>query len=71
MLGSTCRTGASSALAFRRSRLDLIEEYAVAKFIVPGWGDKVDSGIGLSYRPARLLRLEGRYEMITLCQSQP
>ncbi len=24
----------------------------VAKFIVPDWGDKVDSGIGLSYRPA-------------------
>jgi len=25
-----------------------------ASFIVPDWGDKVDSGIGLSYRPARL-----------------
>ncbi len=25
-----------------------------AKFIIPDWGDKVDSGIGLSYRPARL-----------------
>ncbi len=24
----------------------------VAKFIVLDWGDKVDSGIGLSYRPA-------------------
>jgi hypothetical protein len=24
-------------------------------------GDKVDSGIGLSYRPARLHRLTGRY----------
>jgi hypothetical protein len=30
-------------------------ERPVAKFIVPDWGDKVDSGIGLSYRPARLL----------------
>jgi hypothetical protein len=29
----------------------------VAKFIVPVWGDKVDSGIGLSYRPARLDKL--------------
>jgi hypothetical protein len=28
--------------------------YPVAKFIVPDWGDKVDSGIGLSYRPAKL-----------------
>ncbi len=28
----------------------------VAKFIIPGWGDKVDSGIGLSYWPARLHR---------------
>jgi hypothetical protein len=26
----------------------------VAKFIVSDWGDKVNSGIGLSYRPARL-----------------
>jgi hypothetical protein len=25
---------------------------AVAEFIVPDWGDKVNSGIGLSYRPA-------------------
>ena len=28
----------------------------VAEFIVPDWGDKVNSGIGLSYRPARLHR---------------
>jgi hypothetical protein len=28
-----------------------------AKFKVPDWGDKVNSGIGLSYRPARLHRL--------------
>jgi hypothetical protein len=36
---------------------------AVAKFIVPDWGNKVDSGIGfLSYRPARLHRLAGRYD---------
>ncbi len=32
----------------------------VAKFIVPDWTDKVDSGIGLSYRPARLHI--GRYD---------
>ncbi len=31
----------------------------VAKFIVPDWGDKVDYGIGFSYRPARLHRLAG------------
>jgi hypothetical protein len=41
-----------------------LEEYAVAKFIVPDWGDKVDSGIGLSYRPARLHRLAARYDTI-------
>jgi hypothetical protein len=28
---------------------------AVAKFIVPDRGDKVDSGIGLSYRPVEIL----------------
>jgi hypothetical protein len=36
--------------------------YAVAKFIVPDWGDKVDSSIGLSYRTTRLHRLAGRYD---------
>jgi hypothetical protein len=47
------------------SKLKLVlqlEVYAVAKFIVPDWGDKVDSGMELSYRPARLHRLAGRYE---------
>ena len=34
----------------------------VAKFIVPDWGDKVDSGIGLSYRHARLHRLADLYD---------
>ncbi len=34
----------------------------VIKFIVPDWGDKVSSGIGLAYRPARLHRLAGRYD---------
>ncbi len=31
----------------------------VAKFLVPAWGDLVDSGIGLLYRPARH-RIAGR-----------
>jgi hypothetical protein len=31
-------------------------DYSVAKFYVPNWGDKVNSGIGLSYRPAGLYR---------------
>ncbi len=35
----------------------------VAKFIVPNWGDKVDSCCkGLSYRPARLHKLAGQYD---------
>ncbi len=34
----------------------------VAKFIVNDWGDKVNSGVGLSYRPARLHRLVGRFD---------
>ncbi len=33
---------------------------SVAKFIVPDWGEKVDSG--LSYRPASPCSLAGRYE---------
>ncbi len=35
----------------------------IAKFTVPDWEDKVNSGIGLSYhQPARVHRLAGRYE---------
>jgi hypothetical protein len=35
--------------------------YIVAKFIVPDWGDKVDSGIGLSIVPA-CQAIAGRYD---------
>ncbi len=35
---------------------------SVARFIVPDWGDKVNSGTGLSYRPASLCSLTGLYE---------
>ncbi len=35
--------------------------HAIAKFLVPSWG-KVDSGLGLTYRPVRLHRLGGRYD---------
>jgi hypothetical protein len=45
-----------------------------AKFIVPDWGNKVDSGIGVSYRLARPHRLTtGLYSVrqpYTLCRSQ-
>jgi hypothetical protein len=34
----------------------------VAEFIVLDWGDKVNSVKGLSYLPASLCSLEGRYE---------
>ncbi len=34
----------------------------VAKFIVHDWGDIVDSGIELSYRPASQCSLSGRYD---------
>ncbi len=42
--------------------LPTISRKLVAKFIVSDWGDKVGSGIGFSYRPARLHRLAGRYD---------
>ncbi len=32
---------------------------SVAKFIFPDWGDKVNTGIGVSYRPDRLHGLAG------------
>jgi hypothetical protein len=34
----------------------------VAEFIGSDWGDKINSGIGLSYRPARLHGLVGLYD---------
>ncbi len=34
--------------------------YSIAEFTIPDWGDKVNFGIGLSYRPARLHNLAGR-----------
>jgi hypothetical protein len=34
----------------------------VAEFIDPDWGDKVNSDIWLSYQPARLHGLAGRYD---------
>jgi hypothetical protein len=34
----------------------------LAEFIDPDWGVKVNSGIGLSYRHARLHGLTGRYD---------
>ncbi len=39
-----------------------LRSHLITKFIVPDWGDKVHSGIGLSYRHARLHRLAGRYD---------
>ncbi len=36
-------------------------DHAVDKFIGPYWGDKVDYGIGLSYRPATLCSLMVQY----------
>jgi hypothetical protein len=37
----------------------------VAEFVDTDWGDKVKSGIGLSYRPAaRLHGLAGRYDTL-------
>ncbi len=39
----------------------------VAKFIVPDWGEKVNSGIGLTYRPAR--QPSWRAGTTTLCRS--
>jgi hypothetical protein len=44
--------GVSSLLFYAKRGLDQYRFEAVAKFLVPDWGDIVDSGIGLSNRPA-------------------
>ncbi len=49
-------------------RFQIQESNPVAKFIVSDWGDKVNSGIGLSYRPARLHWLADC--ATNLCRSQ-
>jgi hypothetical protein len=40
----------------------LFYQLPVAEFIDPDWGDKVNTGIGLWYRPARLHGPAGRYD---------
>jgi hypothetical protein len=40
----------------------LLRGSSEAQFIVPDWGDKVNFGIGLSYRSVRPHRLAGRYD---------
>ncbi len=42
-----------------------------AEFSAPDWGDKVDNGIGLSYQPARLHRLVGRYDSYAIVNFIP
>ncbi len=37
-----------------------------AQFLVPDWGDEAGSGVRLSYRPASLCSLAGRYDNPTL-----
>jgi len=46
----------------RRGEVHKYPSYTVAKFIVLDQGDKINPGIGLSYRPARLHRLGGQYD---------
>ncbi len=41
--------------SYRNARNSFLN-YSAAKFWVPDWGDKVNSGIGLSYHPARIHR---------------
>ncbi len=45
-------------LATLKDQLVAVES-PIAKFIVPDWGDKVVSGMRLSYRPARLHGWQG------------
>jgi hypothetical protein len=49
---------------FKIKKISSVDLCPVAIFIVRLWlwGDKVDSGIGLSYRPATLCSLEGRHD---------
>jgi hypothetical protein len=44
--------------------------HTVAEFIDPDWGHKVNSGVGLANRPARLHGLAGRYDNPVLFPSK-
>ncbi len=59
------------ALVFSELWRGLLGIHSVAKFLVPNWGDMIDSGIGLSYRPASLPRLAGRYDNPARVDSSP
>ncbi len=50
------------SITYTEGRSEGMPGKSVAKFIVPDWGDKVDSGTGLSYWSARLHREVGRYD---------
>jgi hypothetical protein len=45
------------------------ESIAEFEFIVPDYGDNVKSGIGLSYRPARLHRMGRAGTQPNICRS--
>ncbi len=67
------RLQASPVLLKLESLNEIIDEiYTVGRvsgscnqILSPGLGDKVGSGIRLSYRPARLRRLAGRYPTLS------
>jgi hypothetical protein len=44
-------------VSFVKHIVYLHNKTSIAKFFVPDWGDMVDSGIWMSFRPAMLLRL--------------
>ncbi len=45
--------------------------YPEAQFRVPDWGDKVDYGVGMSYRPVRLHWLASWYDNHRLLTPSP
>ncbi len=55
--------GGQQVFMFPRTLVKIVQirEYSVSQIHSPWLGDKVDYGLGLSYRPARLHRLAGRY----------
>jgi hypothetical protein len=55
-------------LYVRRQLREREKKENCSQILFPDWGNKVDSGIGLSYRPARLYRQAA--DTATLCRSQ-
>ncbi len=65
--GVNIEEGDNGYVVFQWNFLGSVAKFIVSsKFIGPDWREKVDSVIGLSFQPVRLLRMAGWYDNLML-----